>query len=151
MKRLRLILPFLLLSALSACDTDPVFPVEPNISFVSISPEVATQFTSDEIQIVFHYEDGDGDLGNEDDQVNNLFIEDTRAAFSSNPGRFTAYSFPSLTPDARNPSIQGNFTVTMMTPPYESSEEPLVFKIYIVDRAGHVSNTIETTPITVNP
>lgn len=151
MKNLRLI-PFVLaFAAITGCDTDPVFPVEPNISFVSITPEEATQFTSDEIQIVFHYEDGDGDLGNEDDQVSNLFLEDTRLAFANNPGRISAFSFPSLTPDAKNPSIQGNFTVTMSTPPYESSEEPLVFKIYIVDRAGHVSNTIETTPIVVKP
>ena len=150
-RSLHIAIALLTMVSLSGCNDDPVFPVEPNISFVSITPEVATQFTSDEIKIVFHYEDGDGDLGNLSDQVNNLFIEDTRAAFATNPGRITAYAFPSLTPDARNPSIQGDFTITLATPPYEPTEEPLVFRIHILDRAGHKSNEILTSPIVVIP
>lgn len=136
---------------LPGCDNDPVFPLVPAISFVSITPTEATQFTSDEIQLTIHYQDGDGDLGYEGDPVNNLFVIDTRAAFEGNPGRVLAYSFESLTPDTRKPSIQGEMTITMMTPMYEPSEEPLVFEVYIVDRAGNTSNVIKTDPITVNP
>lgn len=135
----------------TGCDTDPVFPIEPEISFTSITPATATQFTADEVVITFHYQDGDGDLGYEVDPVSNLFITDLRAAFIGNPGRVTAYSFKSLTPDTKNPSIQGDITVKMTTPPYEPSEEPLVFEIYIVDRAGHESNRILTEAIRVNP
>ena len=147
MRRLPLILPLFLL--LFGCDTDPVFPVEPSIVFTSITPTAATEFTADEISLQFHYQDGDGDLGYLTDQQANLFITDTRQAFIGNPGRVTAFAFESLSSNARNPSIQGDFTVTLTTPPYESSEEPLVYEVYIVDRAGHESNRILSTPITV--
>lgn len=137
---------------LTACDDSPVFPLEPEISFVSITPEQTTQFTADEIQLTIHYQDGDGDLGYEGtEKINNLYITDTRAFFATNPARTTAYSIPSLTPDTRKPSIQGDITISIMTPPAEPNEELLVYEVYLVDRAGNISNVIQTTPITVNP
>ena len=141
----------LALLLLASCNDAPVFPIEPSIEFVSISPEVGTQLTADEIVLTFSYQDGDGDLGYEGDATHNLFVEDMRAAFAGNSGRISAYSFESLTPDTRKPSIQGNITITMLTPLYESSEEPLVYEVYILDRAGHKSNVIRTDPITILP
>ncbi len=150
MRKLPIILLPLLL--LMACDDSPVFPLEPEITFVSISPEQATQFTADEIQLTFRYQDGDGDLGYEGaEKVNNLYITDTRAFFATNPARTTAYSIPSLTPDTRKPSIQGEITISILTPPAEPNAEPLIYEVYLVDRAGNISNLIQTTPITVNP
>lgn len=134
---------------LAACNDDPVFPNEPEISFVSITPSEATQFTPDEINLTFHYQDGDGDLGYIGDPTKNLIIEDTRAAYAGDSARFTAYSFESLTPDTRKPSIQGEISVLLTTPPWESQQESLVFAVYILDRAGNRSNTILSTPITV--
>ena len=143
------IAPLLLLVS---CDDSPIFPVTPEISFVSISPKQATQFTADEISLTLHYQDGDGDLGYlGEEKVENLFVTDTRTAFVGNPSRTTAYSIPNLTPDTRKPSIQGDITITMLTPPWESLEEPLIFEVYLVDRAGQPSNVIHTDPITVNP
>lgn len=139
-------LAFLLLVS---CDDKPVFPDEPEITFVSITPATAKQFTADQIELTFRYQDGDGDLGYEGDPVNNLFIVDKRAAFANNPGRITAFSFPSLTPTTRKPSIQGEMKVLLTTPPYEPTQEPLVYDVYISDRAGHVSNIVQTTPITI--
>jgi hypothetical protein len=133
----------------AACNDAPVFPNEPEISFLNITPSVATQFNADEIQIKFHYQDGDGDLGYIGDPINNLFLEDMRSAFTTDSARFVAYSFASLTPQARKPSIQGEFALVLTTPPWEPNEEPLVFQIYIVDRAGNRSNTIRTSPIAV--
>lgn len=133
----------------ASCNDAPVFPIIPEIEFVSITPKVATQFTADEIRLTFNYQDGDGDLGYEGDAVNNLVVTDTRQAFAGNPGRISYYSFKSLTPETRKPSIQGQITITMLTPIYEPSEEPLVFEVYITDRAGHKSNVIRTTPITI--
>ncbi|MEM0996926.1 MAG: hypothetical protein AAGN35_07600 [Bacteroidota bacterium] len=141
----------LALLLLNSCNDEPVFSIVPEITFVSITPEQATQFTPDEVQLTLSYQDGDGDLGYEGEATPNLFVEDTRAAFAGNPGRISSYSVESLTPSTRKPSIQGNITITMPTPIYESSEEPLVFRVYIVDRAGNSSNVIETTPITILP
>lgn len=134
---------------LVACDDAPVFPNEPEISFVSITPTAATQFTADEISLTIHYQDGDGDLGYEGDPTNNLFIEDMRAAYAGDSARFSAFPFESLTPDTRKPSIQGEISVLLTTPPWEPTQEPLTYRVYIVDRAGNVSNRILTTPITV--
>ncbi|MEY3442369.1 MAG: hypothetical protein RLZZ519_650 [Bacteroidota bacterium] len=145
-KSLLLPLAFLLLVA---CDDAPVFPNEPEISFVSITPTAATQFTADEISLTIHYQDGDGDLGYEGDPTNNLFIEDMRAAYAGDSARFSAFPFESLTPDTRKPSIQGEISVLLTTPPWEPTQEPLTYRVYIVDRAGNVSNRILTTPITV--
>ncbi len=149
MKLIRHSYLLLALLAFTGCETDPVFPDQPKISFVSITPEVATAFTADEIQVTIHYEDGDGDLGYVGDPVNNLFLTDMRAAFVGNPGRVSGFSFESLTPDTKNPSIQGDITVTLTTPPYDVAEEPLKFEIYLVDRAGHESNRITTTGISI--
>lgn len=151
MKSIRHSYLLLALLALAGCETDPVFPDEPQIRFVSITPAVATAFTADEIQVTIHYEDGDGDLGYTGDPVNNLFLTDLRAAFVGNSGRVSAFSFESLTPDTKNPSIQGDITITLTTPPYDSAEEPLTLEIYLVDRAGHESNRITTTGITIQP
>lgn len=143
-----ILLPLLLLTS---CDDSPVFPETPEITFVSISPEQATQFTTDEITLTFRYQDGDGDLGYlGTEKINNLFVTDTRAFFANNAARTTGYAIPSLTPDTRKPSIQGELTITMLTPPYEPNEEPLVFEVQIEDRNGNVSNVIRTDPITVN-
>ena len=136
---------------LASCNDAPVFPITPEIEFASITPEVATQLTADEIQLTFTYQDGDGDLGYEGEKVNNLVVTDMRAAFAGNPGRIAYYSFESLTPETRNPSIQGTITITMLTPLWEPTEEPLIFEVYITDRAGHQSNVIRTKPITIQP
>ncbi len=150
MRKLPIII--LLLFLLIACDDSPVFPLEPEIFFVGISPEQATQYTADEIQLTIRYQDGDGDLGYEgSERINNLYITDTRSFFATNPSRTAAYSIPSLTPDTRRPSIQGEITISIMTPPAEPNAELLVYEVYLVDRAGNMSNVIKTTPITVNP
>jgi hypothetical protein len=129
-----------------------VFPNEPEIEFVSITPTQATQFTADEIKLTFRYQDGDGDLGYENDPTKNLFIEDMRAAYANDSARFTSFAFESLTPTTRKPSIQGEIAVLLTTPPFESvAQEPLTYKVYIVDRAGNRSNEITTDPITINP
>jgi hypothetical protein len=139
-------LAFLLLVS---CDDKPVFPNEPEITFVSITPSVAKEFTADQIELTFRYQDGDGDLGYLGDPVNNLFLIDKRAAFANNAGRFTSFSFPSLTPKTRKPSIQGEIKVLLITPPFEASQEPLVYDVYITDRAGNLSNIVQTSPITI--
>ena len=100
---------------------------------------------------MFHYQDGDGDLGYLGDPTYNLFLEDMREAYSTDSARFVAYSFGSLTPQTRKPSIQGEFSLVLTTPPWEPTDEPLIFQIYIVDRAGNRSNVIQTSPIQIQP
>lgn len=149
-----------LLLTLSACSDSPVFPVEPEISFVSISPTSVKQFDNDTlVEITIHYQDGDGDLGYEEGSggvAENLFVTDLRDA-TPDTLRLLSYSIPSLTPETRKPSIQGEITISLPPLPHSSffvpgsTENDATFSIYLVDRAGNVSNVITTDPVTIIP
>ena len=145
-KSLLIPIAFLLLFA---CDNKPVFPNEPEITFVSITPPTPKQFSADELVVTFHYQDGDGDLGYIGDVSDNIFVEDLRAAYANSNARFSAFHFKSITPQTRKPSIQGEISIALVTPQWNINEEPLVLRIHIVDRAGNHSNVIETTPVTI--
>lgn len=155
----RLLGPMLaLLLLLTACSDSPVFPLEPEIEFVSITPGPVKQFSNDTlVRITFHYQDGDGDLGYEgQEDVSNLFIRDLRTAIPDSVSLLT-YSIPSLTPETRKPSIQGEISVDLPPLPHSSffvpgsQENEARFEIYIVDRAGNVSNAIVTDPVIIIP
>lgn len=144
----------------SSCNDDPVFPETPAIEFVSISPEEPVQFTVDEMQLVIRYQDGDGDIGYLEGSgapATNLFLKDVREVIPHDSLRMLSFSIPNLTPDTRKPSIQGEIQVTLTTPPHHtfidpnSSEEPLVFEVWLTDRKGNTSNVIRTDPIFVQP
>ena len=47
----------------------------PNIEFVKLSPETAIQY-ADEITLTIKYIDGNGDLGENDPDVKNLYVTD---------------------------------------------------------------------------
>jgi len=51
---------------------------------------------------------------------------------------------PVLTPDGSNKSIKGEIEDTLFIYNYESEFDTIMFEAYIVDRALHKSNTIET-------
>src|SRR5688572_1446458 len=66
-----LILPLILM--LSCKDDEPEFPAEPVITMQGISPASAAEY-DDNVVITIHYEDGDGDLGENTDGVKNCFV-----------------------------------------------------------------------------
>jgi len=165
---------------------DPIFPDEPTITFESITPtEVrptsgltdSTAFT-----VTLSFTDGDGDLGRASsaDNTPNFFMQDLREelpAFIVNAQNqvdtvyFGELSFilPDLTPDARNPSIQGEIRLNLSAQvgrlresgeilnavdfPEEWATEvdTLSFSIYVLDRAGNRSNTVITRPVFLRP
>ena len=151
----------LLLVFSAGCGGDaPLFDIVPEIYFVSITPETTAEGVEDGLKIVIHFQDGDGDLGlaNAQDGNPNLFIRDTRSNVPDSLGTFE-YRVPNLSPDTRKPSIQGTIEITMSAPyltrsfipPYVGpSSETVIFDIYLVDRAGHSSNHILSSPLTVS-
>lgn len=135
----------LTLASVVSCNQDPFFPVEPKIEFVSISP---TEVRSgvDSILITFRFQDGDGDLGSEGNP--NLHLIDSRVDLGLPLDRATnPYTLPDLTPDARNPSIQGEITIkmdfTVVLPP--AAEQDVRFQIKLWDRAGNLATPIDGT------
>lgn len=147
----------LLTGSITSCVTRPDFPIEPEIEFVSMdgSQMVQNSFNTDSIRVTFSFTDGDGDLGDKDSL--NIFIRDSRDQFVA-----SKYRLPELPPEGAQRGIRGEITVTIYTtccifpdgtPPCQASLEyptdTLRYEIYIRDRAGNVSNTIETEPIII--
>lgn len=149
-KRLFIIFPALLLITLSSCNNDPVFSVVPQIEFVDIQPREVQQFV-DSMIITLRFTDGDGDLGDQGVEKNMIVI-DQRTTLTPQQATIE-YTVPNLTPEARNPSIQGLIYIqvapTAITPGLNIDSEKTHFSIRLSDRAGHTSNEIITDEINI--
>lgn len=144
---MRKIISIILLSVIIlACKKDEiVFDTTPSIEFVSITPSSVTEF-EDEVILTILYRDGDGDLGENDPEVKNLFVTDSR--------NDVQYSFrvQQLAPANADINIEGELAINLKTLSVVGSgnSESATFSVYIVDRAGNKSNTITTSAITVS-
>ena len=146
--RLRYLLSLLLLGfLLPSCEKisdEPVFDIQPRIELLELSDSILTQFR-DPLRIRIAYEDGDGDLGHSNADINSIFVRDSRLA-----GEDQYYLAP-LAPDGAEISIQGTLNIAL--PPTfilgNADRETTVFTLYLVDRAGNESNRIETGEISI--
>jgi len=143
---------------LSCCsNNDPIYELTPTIEFISISPEEVEEFGPFVLELSF--QDGDGDLGGTSEGQStpfNLFLQDLRAGYPLPDGGFDGlfkYSLPDLTPDSRNPSIQGEIKIDLgdigIIHP-DSLKESARFEIWILDRAGNKSNVVVSEPLVIN-
>jgi len=119
--------------------------VEPVVVFVSMTPTTVSELVN-EIVIQFDYSDGDGNLGENDAGVTNLFVTDSRNNVVN------SFRVQQLAPDNATISIAGSLsiTITPLVITDGSSSETGTFSIYMNDRAGNKSNVITTTEFTVN-
>ena len=129
----------------SSCKKDQGISVVPNITFDSISPNPAIKY-QDTVSIVISYKDGDGDLGEDSADVKNLFVTDNRNNVTS------GFRIPQLAPTGDDIAIEGNWNIVL--PPQffvndNDTIETVTYSIYVVDRAGHKSNTLMATPLTI--
>lgn len=117
----------------------------PEIEFVSITPSTAVEYVN-AITIAFSYDDLDGDLGENDPNVHNLFITDSRNSVIYN------YRISQLAPDGSSIHIKGNLNAIIKNTAItdNSSSQSVTYSLYIKDRAGNTSNTITTSAITVS-
>ena len=129
----------------SSCKKDKTeSTISPQIEFVSISPSSAVEYVNS-ITITFSYDDLDGDLGQNDPNVTNLFITDSRNNVTYN------YRISQLSPDGSNIHIKGNLNAVIKSTAITdaSSSQQVTYSIYVKDRAGNSSNTITTSAITI--
>ncbi len=129
----------------SSCKKDKTeSTITPQIEFVSISPSSAVEY-DDPITIAFSYDDLDGDLGENDPNVHNLFITDSRNNVTYN------YRISQLAPDGAKIHIQGNLNAIIKNTAITdgSASQSVTYSLYIKDRAGNKSNTITTSAITI--
>lgn len=140
-----LIISLLSLMIISCKKEEDSYSDTPSIEFVSISPSTVKEF-EDEVMVTIKYQDGNGDLGENDPDVKNLFITDSR-----NNVIYT-FRIQQLAPNDANIIIEGELDVKLSTLSVvgSASSESATFSIYVQDRAGNKSNVVTSTPITVS-
>ena len=163
----RLVLLLLLsLLLLAGCGRQEKFPVEPAITFVSLEKIDEGTGIDNKATLTLHFQDGDGDLGLNTEDIDSPF--DTASVYYYNlfidyykkiDGQFQKIEFESVTFNQRFPrlsndvpeSIEGDLYVDLPINSFDLSTQydTIRFSCYIVDRALHVSNTVETTPLVV--
>ena len=149
------------LGILPFCVQPPDYPDEPVIEFKnqSKSQMFQSKFGQDSVTITFTFTDGDGDLGFTDDQES-IFITDGRDSFAK-----PSYRIPYIEQQGAGNGISGEISIVVPTtcciypgtgiPPCDTSanapqmRDTVFYYLQIKDRAGHLSNQIQTDPITL--
>ena len=130
----------------TSCKKDEPMSVVPTLELISATPTTVHEFT-DSIKFVIKYTDADGDLGENNSSIHNLFVKDSRIS--------TEYGFrvEQLAPTNSTIAIEG--TLNVMLPPTGitngSSSQTATFSIYMYDRAGNKSNTVTSPSLTIVP
>ncbi|MFZ9956160.1 MAG: hypothetical protein ACO3E1_08540 [Flavobacteriales bacterium] len=116
----------------------------PSIEFVSITPS-SVKVGEETVNITISYKDADGDLGENNSDVKNMFVTDNRN------GVVYQFRIQQLAPSGSSISIQGNLSVAMPNTGISDgvSSESATFSVYVKDRAGNESNSVSTSAITV--
>lgn len=163
MKKISLTIGILAIATLLVfqfCVKPPDYPDEPVITFESLSKTTMLQSTygQDSVVITFSYTDGDGDLGFLDDGEESIFIVDGRDTFQK-----PSYRIPYIEQQGAGNGISGEICIVVPTTcciysdlflPCDTLNPPqqidtVFYWIRIKDRAGHLSNEIQTDPITL--
>ncbi len=140
-------IPMILMLLVSCSKETEEISATPEITFETISPGTVKEF-ADSVVIQLTYTDGDGDLGENGSGIENAFITDSR-----NNLTYT-FRIRQLAPDNANVIIRGKLSIVVPAVALvnsSSTSETATFDIYIKDRAGHQSNTITTSSVTVVP
>jgi len=134
----------LILIVLFSCKKEEEVSKIPIIDFVSIFPTTAQEYT-DDIIITISYTDGDGDLGENNPDIYNLFAEDNRNNI------IYYFRIPELSPSVSTITIEGNFNITINGTGITdgTASQKVNYDIYIKDRAGNTSNKVTTSSITI--
>lgn len=167
LKSLKIYGLFALLAVSSSCFREPEFPLQPSIEFESITKEVRLDafqgVNKDSITIGVRFRDGDGDLGLSDAEIDvaqrnqsfNYLIEPFRKVRGSFQPAQTAITlngfYPRLKIEDKPAPLEGVLYYSIDYPhPFTPANDTLKFLVQIKDRAGNLSNQVETTEIVLN-
>lgn len=116
----------------------------PFISLQKTEPTEVIQF-KDSLKITINYEDGDGDLGFENADINSLEVKDSRLA------KPDFYYVPPQAPLGHKIYIKGSLQIQIKNLFLlgSGSMETTTLELRIKDRAGNWSNKITTPVITI--
>ncbi len=142
----RLLLFFLIFFFASACKKEKIeFNPTPTIEFLGISPSTANEYT-DSVTVTIKYTDGDGDLGENIAGAKNCFVRDNRIGITYE------YRIKQLSPDGSTIPIEGNLNIELGGQGITdgSNQQTASYTIFVVDRAGHQSNSVISGNITIS-
>lgn len=154
----------LCLLALSGCHRPEKFSEVPHIEFISIEKEDDGTGTDNQALLTIHFQDGDGDIGLRESDTVGVFSKDSLFYYNffidfyeKQHGQWVKVDL-STPLHARVPylsenvpeSIQGELSILTYINNYNSSFDTVKLSCHIVDRALHVSNSVETPEIIVN-
>lgn len=133
-----------ILITIASCKPDPATDPVPTIEFMSVDPSTVVEF-QDSLTFIISYQDGDGDLGENNPTAENLFLRDSRN------GVTYGFRIQQLAPTGSEISIQGELNVILEHTSITdgSSSQSVTYEIWVIDRAGNESNHVETGPVTV--
>ncbi len=126
-----------------SCKKEPT-STAPVIEFVSITPSTV-KVGEETVTITISYKDADGDLGENNADVRNMFVTDSRN------GVIYQFRIQQLAPSGSTISIQGNLSIAMPNAGISDglSSESATFSVYVKDRAGNESNSVSTSAVEV--
>lgn len=148
----------LFITSFLSCISNPGFSDTPEISFIGLSKDTLTQnnLFADSLFITINFRDGDGDLGTDDNTIEeNIIMTDSRTGEV-----FSRFKFPEFPTTGNQSGIEGTITLKVFTtccifpdgiPPCESPSQfptdEFQLDIYMKDDAGNQSNLIQTNNI----
>ncbi len=175
MKIIRYIAPALLATALfSACQPKDNISIIPAITYQSFTPY------ADSAVLEINFQDGDGDIGYATNDASAPFnfwgeylyqdsAKSTAAGYPvfsafydplvkqplTNDTVYFLYHIPNITPTGKDKALKGIIKVVLPAPwfinQYTNYPNVIEYKVWIVDRAGHLSNAIYTPPVNTQP
>jgi hypothetical protein len=139
------VIAILIISGNCGCKKhDEQMSVIPEIEFVSVTPTTLKEFSAP-LSFTIKYRDGDGNLGENNADVKNLFLTDNRINVTY------TYRIQQLAPDNTTIPIQGTLNIDLASVNIinSASSQTVTYSIYVVDRAGNKSNVVTSDVITV--
>ncbi len=136
---------FIVVATLISCKKEVVtVSPQPYIEFVDIFPREVRQ-NVDEVLITIKYRDGDGDLGDNNPEVKNVYVKDLRNDL------FYTFRLKQLASDDAGIAITGKININMGNTIMVSNadQEYANFGLFVFDRAGNISNIVVTDSIIV--
>jgi hypothetical protein len=130
---------------IASCKKDEEVSNNPLIEFINISPDPAFEY-QDSIIINISYFDQNGDLGENDPDVKNVFVSDLRNNVTYE------YRIQELAPENAEIAIKGRIKLVLQSAAIIdplNSEETVYYSVYVKDRAGNNSNIIYTDKINI--
>lgn len=127
-----------------ACEKEALIDPVPAIELRSIGPKMVKEL-QDSVRIRIFYQDGDGDLGGGHPDSNNVFVIDNRSGLKN------GFRLQNLVPDGSAVPIQGELDILLNSLFISDSNasQAVNFSIYLIDQAGHKSNTLITENLNI--